>query len=184
MSIERFTRSERRYHWANALAILFLGLTGSLIWQDLDHWRPGGVNVLVQSHVWLGGGLLVLSALVFRFFRRGSVPNAARRFNLGQRVNLRAFQALLTWMVLTGFVLNYAKAWGLSRPVRHQIAEVHLFSAATVGLLVLGHLAMVFLVPKNRGIVQAMLTGRVDRAVLERSTPEWLAGLPRGESGT
>lgn len=173
--IERFTLAERVLHWGTALAMLILGSTGIAIWQEADKWRPRGFNVISQGHFWLGGGLLVVGALAFRVFRRGHVVSPGDRFNPLQLANLRIFQLTLLWMSCSGIVLRFAKDWGLAKPLRHTIAEVHLVSAAAVGVLVAFHLVQVLAVPKNRGILAGMLTGWVDRAVAGRVNPRWSA---------
>ena len=173
-TIERFTLAERRWHWLNALAVLFLGTTGVLIWRHLDELKFHHLNVISEGHVFLGGGVLVLSALAFAFFRRRRVERAAKRFNPGQRFNLLAFQVLLGFMVASGLVVRFGKPFGLTKALHHQLLNLHLYSAAAIGVLVLGHLGMVFVVPKNRGILAAMLTGRVGRDVVARSAPQWL----------
>lgn len=174
MAIERFTPAERRYHWANATAVTLLFASGALIWLDLDKWRPGGVNVLEMGHVYLAGGLLVLSLILFLLRRGPQLPHARERFNRGQRLSLRAFQVLLGWMIASGIVIEFGRAWGMTKPMRGAFKQAHMLSAVAILALVIGHLAMVLLVAKNRGILSAMVTGRVERDVLERSNPEWL----------
>ncbi|HEY9900639.1 MAG TPA: cytochrome b/b6 domain-containing protein [Pantanalinema sp.] len=174
MAIERFTPAERLYHWANAAAVTLLLASGALIWQDLDKWRPNGVNVLEKGHFWLGGGLMVGSLVLFLLLRRRRIPQARERFNPGQRLSLRAFQVLLGWMLASGIVIEFGKAWGMTKPVRGLFKQAHLLSAAAILALVIGHLGMVLLVAKNRGILAAMVKGSVDRDVLARSNPEWL----------
>jgi cytochrome b subunit of formate dehydrogenase len=175
--LERFTLAERRLHWLNALAILLLAGTGAVIWRDWDKWRIAHVNVISQGHVWLGGGLLVATLLGFAFFRRRRVLQCKQRFNPGQRLNLLAFQVLIPFMIASGVVINWSRALGLDKHARGLVKEAHLLSAGAIALLVLAHLAMVFLVPKNRGILAAMLTGRIPRDVIARVAPQWLSAL-------
>jgi cytochrome b subunit of formate dehydrogenase len=171
--IERFTLAERLLHWSNAAAILFLGLTGVLIWQDLDDWRPAGINLISEGHFWLGGGTVVAGALLFLALRRARVTAAAQRFNPQQTLNLRAVQLVLAEMVATGTLLHFGKVWHLTKPLRATIKQIHLMSAAFVGILVAGHLVMVLLVPKNRGLLLGMWQGAITRATAERATPRW-----------
>jgi cytochrome b subunit of formate dehydrogenase len=171
MAIERFTQAERLYHWANAAAVTLLLASGALIWRDLDKWRPNGINVLEKGHFWLGGGLLIVSLVLFLLLRRRHIPQAQMRFNRGQRLNLRIFQVLLGWMLASGIVIEFGKAWGLTKPVRGLFKQAHLLSAAAILALIIGHLLMV---AKNRGILAGMVTGRVERDAIAASNPEWL----------
>lgn len=180
--LKRFTKAERLFHWSNAAAVLGLFATGLPIWQDLDKWRPGGLNVLVLAHVWIFGALLIAGALAFVIARRERIEAAAKRFNPGQKVNMLAFQVLLAYMAVSGIVRYVGKSLGMTKPTLHMINEWHFRGAVVVGLLLLGHLAMVFLVPKNRGIVNAMTTGQIDEHVAQNVAPEWVAALPRTEA--
>jgi cytochrome b subunit of formate dehydrogenase len=182
-SLKRFTKAERLFHWSNAAAVLGLFATGLPIWLDLDKWRPGGWNVLMLTHVWLFGALMIAGALAFVIARRERIEAAAKRFNPGQKVNMLAFQVLLAYMAASGIVRYVGKSLGMTKQTLHMINDWHFRGAVMVGLFLVGHLAMVFLVPKNRGIVNAMTTGEVDPAVAQNVAPQWVAALPRPESG-
>ncbi len=181
----RFTKSERLFHWTNAAAVLLLLSTGALIWQDLDKWRYNKMNVTAQVHVWLGGGLLVLGVVIFLLLgRRQQVAQAAKRFNPGQALNHRLFKTVLPLMLTSGVVMKWRAFFGVSKGVAGWIKQGHLVVAGGILALVIGHLYMVFVVAKNRGIVSAMLTGEVDREVAGRVAPEWVAALDRGVETT
>lgn len=180
--LERFTMAERMLHWSNAFGVLFLGTTGAIIWQDLDDWRIAGINVLSEGHFWLGGGTVLVGAIAFLLLRRRRLAHAEARFNPLQRLNLRVIQAALVWMLATGTLLHFGKAWALSKPFRQSLKQVHLVSAAAVSALVLVHLIQVLIVPKNRGLLMGMVTGWVDRATAERASAGWVARL-KGDAG-
>ncbi|HEY9721118.1 MAG TPA: cytochrome b/b6 domain-containing protein [Oscillatoriaceae cyanobacterium] len=186
--IARFTRGERAYHWGNALAVLFLLGTGTSLWLHLDHYHPRGPHAthgphyLLLFHVWLGGGGLIAATLLFAALAWRRTQHPAVRFNQGQRVNLRLFQAFIGWMIFSGLLIFNSRTLGIPHATSEIFSKLHLIAAGLIGVLVLGHLAMVLLVPKNRGILSGMVSGSVDRDVAQRVDPEWVASLER--SGT
>lgn len=176
--VERFTQAERTLHTTNALAVFFLLLTGGLIWRDLDHWKPGGINLIVQGHVWLGGIILLLGgAVAFLLLRRRSIPYADKRFNPAQRNSLRFSRVLLGLLCLSGAFIYVSKQMGWSKDVRHMLKEAHLYGAWVLLAFVVAHVAMVVLVPKNRGILKGMVQGHVDREVAIQVSPDWVESL-------
>lgn len=184
--LERFTPAERWLHWTIACAMLFNLSTGFLIWRQLDDaWKPFGINIVSNGHVWLGGGTIVLAVLVFALFAlrgRRRVAGSGQRFNLGQAINLRLVQGLVVWMAGTGLLVRFGGGFGLARQLRHQILQVHLVGAALFLAAIVGHLVMVFVVPKNRGIHAGMLTGHLDRTLAERAHPTWVAAVDQHEA--
>lgn len=181
--IARFTRGERLFHWGNALAVLFLLTTGASLWLHLDHYNHHShkPHYLLLFHVWLGGGGLIAATLLFVALAWRRTPHHAR-FNSGQRVNLRLFQGFLGWMALSGLLIFNQRLLGIPHPTAEIFSKLHLIAAGVIGVLVLGHLAMVFVVPKNRGILSGMLSGSVDREVAERVDPQWVAALERAKA--
>lgn len=171
--LERFTRTERIFHWTNAGAVLFQLATGAIVWRELDNWRIHHVNVVSQAHFWIGLLVIGLGAALFLLLHRRRIPACEWRFNRGQRLNLRGFQVLLGWMLASGVVLRFGRAWHLGKPTLSVIREAHLVSAGLVLVGIGAHMAMVFAVPRNRGILQGMLGGYVERTVAERSSPSW-----------
>ncbi len=178
---ERFNAGERRLHWGTALTVLFLGTTGLAIWAGYDKWELAGVEALPWAHFWLGGGSLLGGVVGYLAWRSPPIVAAAKRLNFGQRVNLLVMQVLLGGMFASGLVIHFGRSWGMTKPVRSLIKQGHLTAAMGVGLVILAHLVMVFVVAKNRGIVRAMLTGRVDAEVARRSAPAWVAEIEATE---
>ena len=177
--LQRFTKAERLFHWSTVAAVLGLFATGLPIWQHLDKWKPGGINVLVSVHVWLFGALLVLGALTFLITRRERVAASAVRFNPGQRFNLLAFEGLIAYLLATGSVRYVGKLIGFPRATLTTIDQWHFAGAVILLVLLLGHLAMVLLVPKNRGILAAMTTGHVPEDVARSVAPAWVEAVNR-----
>lgn len=175
--LTRFSKAERLLHWMTAVSVTILALTGWFIWRKEDDWEIAGINVVSQSHVWVGALMLLAGLGVYLVLRRPRPPYAALRFNPGQRLSLRLTQALLAVLVLSGSAL-YLREWiEMSKPVRTLLRQVHFASAATLVAFIALHLAMVLVVPKNRGLLRGMLTGRVARRVALSLSPEWVARL-------
>lgn len=173
--IERFTLGERLLHGGVATAVLALLGSGVLVWQKADEWELWGVNVVSQGHVWLGGGLLVAAVAAYMLWgRRRQVSHASRRFNAGQRVALRAVQAVLGFLLASGVLLYLREFIQMAKPVKTAVRQAHLLGAGAIALFLLAHLAMVLAVPKNRGLLRGMLSGRVRRDVARRASPGWL----------
>lgn len=175
--LERFTKSERFLHWMIAAAVLVFAGTGWFIWRHEDDWEINGINVIVQSHVLIGGALLALGVIGFLLVRRRRIPGAESRFGLGQRLGLHFTQLTLSVLVLSGGAFYFRQALELAKPVRKQIMQVHLMGAICLLLFVGVHLAMVLLLPKTRGILAGMLTGKVDRKVALRVSSGWVASV-------
>ncbi|HEY9897585.1 MAG TPA: cytochrome b/b6 domain-containing protein [Pantanalinema sp.] len=175
--LERFCKSERFLHWMIAAAVAVFATTGWFIWRHEDDWEINGINVISQSHVILGGLLLVLGVVGYLLLRRRSIPFAKARFSLGQRVGLGVTQLAMSVLVLSGATFYFRQALELSKPARKMVMQVHLYGAVALLLFVVVHLAMVLLMPKNRGILAGMLTGTIDRKVAVRVSSRWVAFL-------
>jgi cytochrome b subunit of formate dehydrogenase len=177
--IERFTRPERFLHWTTALTVFFLLGTGFWMWMGWSRGHTLAGFKYGQIHFWVGAIVFVAAPLLFLAFRRRRVDGHETRFNAGQKVNLVAVQAALTFMLASGTVLHFAKAWGLTRDLSNVIKTLHLGSAGLIALLVAGHLLMVL---KHWRRIQGMLTGRLPQEALEDRSPApeeaALAGSP------
>lgn len=177
--VERFTLGERLLHAGVATAVLALLGSGVLVWQKADEWELWGVNVVSQGHVWLGGGLLVAAVAAYMLWgRRRQAPHAARRFNPGQRVAMRAVQAVLGFLVASGVLLYLREFIQMAKPVKAAVRQAHLLGAGAIATFVLAHLVMVLAVPKNRGLLRGMLSGRVSQDTARRASPGWLPEGP------
>lgn len=182
-ALKRFSTAERVLHWMTVAGVTILAGTGWFIWRKEDDWEINGINVLSQSHVWVGAVLLLAGVALYLLLRRTRPAFSALRFNPGQRVSLRLTQVLLSLLTITGSVL-YLREWiELSRPVKTVLRQVHFYGAAALVAFVALHLVMVFLVPKNRGLLRGMVTGFISRRVALRTSPDWVAELEAGPSG-
>lgn len=179
--VERFTGAERLLHWSTALAVLFLLITGALIWQHADDWEIAGINVISQSHVWLGGLLLIGGTTAYALLRHRRIPFARQRFALKQKLGLRMMQGLLVVMTSSGTVLYLREFITMSKPFRSLVRQVHFWSMVPILAFVTAHLLAILLVPRNRGLLRGMITGRVARKVAQRVSPQWLQRLEAGE---
>jgi cytochrome b subunit of formate dehydrogenase len=175
--MERFTVAERSLHWATVASVAVLLVTGTLVWLDLDHFRPSGINVVVQTHALLGGGGLLVAALAFCLFRRRHVVGEKKRLNTGQNANLRVMQLLLLTQAVLGTTLYFGRALHLTKPRVELIGQIHFIVACVVVLAIAAHMVMVFVVRKNQGIFEGMWTGFVSRKIAERSCPDWVKAV-------
>ncbi|MBU6428359.1 MAG: cytochrome b/b6 domain-containing protein [Cyanobacteria bacterium REEB65] len=176
--LKRFTLAERSLHWAIASAVLFNLTTGLFIWRSWDDFfKIGHLNPISQAHFWLGGGTIIVSGFVFVALRRDRIAQADKRMNAQQLFNLSAIQLLLCMQAATGVVMKFWRHWGVPKAFLFLIARVHLFTAATVLTLILVHLFMVLVYPKNRGVVWGMVRGRVNRDIARRVWPSWVNSL-------
>ena len=75
---------------------------GFVIWNDWDrHIRLFGFRY-GQAHFWVGAVVFIAAPLLFLALRRRRVVGHSTRFNAGQQLNLRAMQASLPFMLVTG----------------------------------------------------------------------------------
>lgn len=182
--LKRFSGAERLLHWTTVVSVTILAGTGWFIWRKEDDWEINGINVISQSHVWLGALLLLVGFALYLLLRRPRPDFAALRFNPGQRVSLRLTQVLLGVLTITGSVLFLREWIEMSKPVRVFVRQTHFYSAAALMAFVGLHLVMVLVVPKNRGLVRGMVTGLVARNDALRTSPEWVARVEAEPSRT
>jgi hypothetical protein len=146
---------------------------GVLIWQHLDEWEIGKINVIPQAHVWLGG-LLRSSCHRLAVGRRGAFPSPSS-------ANGAAPGLALCLLLSAG---GYPQRPGVVRPRirRHEQARARC-AMCTLGAALVWRSSSftwaVLLAPANRGLLAGMLTGRVGRETALRASPDWVASLDR-----
>lgn len=157
MKSERFSLADRLVHWTTAIAVTLLGATGWFIWRGEDEWEVLGVNAIAWAHVWVGGLLLLGGVACYLALRRRSAP--AHGWNMGQRLALRYTQVVLAFLAVSGILLQFRHALGMDKALKGLLRDGHAYGAVAIAAFVAVHLVMLFLVPKNRGRLSAMVTG-------------------------
>lgn len=157
METERFSLADRLLHWTTAIAVGVLGVSGWFIWRGDDEWEVLGVNAIAWAHVWIGGLLLFGGAACYLALRKRTAP--AHAWNPGQRLALGYTQAVLAFLAVSGILLQFRHALAMDKFLKGFLRDGHGYGAVALAAFVAVHLAMLFLVPKNRGRVVAMMKG-------------------------
>lgn len=157
MKTERFSLADRLVHWTTAIAVGLFGATGWLIWGGNDEWEVLGINAIAWTHVWIGGLLLFGGCALYLALRKRAAPVHA--WNLGQRVALRYTQLVLAFLAVSGILLQLRYALPMSKAIKSLLRDGHAYGALALAAFVAVHMTMLFLVPKNRGRLHAMLKG-------------------------
>ncbi len=157
MKAERFSLADRLLHWTTAIAVSLLGASGWFIWRGDDEWEVLGVNAIAWAHVWIGGLLLFGGCAFYLALWKRSAP--AHGWNPGQRLALRYTQVVLAFLAVSGVLLELRYALPMGKFLKSLLRNGHGYGALALAAFVAVHLAMLFLVPKNRGRLGAMLKG-------------------------
>ena len=191
--LERFDRTERFLHWANATLVGVLVATGTaLYWGDLAS-LVGRRALIKEIHVIAGlslpipfllslpgrwgralrrdlGTLNRFSPDDFRWLRSRGQDPAVRlgKFNPGQKLNSAFVAAALVTMLATGSVLKFFGPFPLSW--RTGATFVHDWTALALALAITGH---VLLAVGDRDALRGMAFGRVPVAWARRKRPRW-----------
>jgi formate dehydrogenase subunit gamma len=198
--MQRFDRTERWLHWANATLVGVLVLTGLVLyWGELSS-IVGRRAMFKEIHVIAGLGLPLpfllalpgrkgralrrdlgalnrFSASDFRWLRsRGADPTVRLgKFNPGQKLNTAFVGAALVTMLATGMVLRFFGPFPLSW--RTGATFVHDWTALALGLAITGHVWLAFADPEA---LRGMVSGTVPPAWARQNRPRWYAA----ETGT
>ncbi len=157
MKNERFSLADRLLHWTTAIAVSLMGASGWFIWRGDDEWEVLGVNAIAWAHVWVGGMLLFGGAALYLALRRRSAPTHG--WNPGQRIALRYTQVVLAFLAASGILLQLRHVLPMDAFLKSVLRNGHGLGALAIAAFVGVHMAMLFLVPKNRGRLGAMLKG-------------------------
>jgi formate dehydrogenase subunit gamma len=183
--VERFTPSERAFHWLVAVAFFVLLFTGLLMGKHGSlhnvlytvHLASGGVCVVGLALIVLRGNrralsqtrrdLSTLDALDREWLTRvpaavfkHSPETAAGRFNAGQKINFILVTVLFAALCVSGIGLIITG----SHPVNPVLKAAHVVAAYTALVLVAGHLYMALINPSTRPALRGMISGKVDAA--------------------
>ena len=197
MDLDRFDRTERWLHWANATLVGVLVATGAaLYWGELSS-IVGRRALLKEIHVIAGLCLPVpfLLALIGRRGRalrrdlgvlnrfspddirwlrsRGGDPTVRLgKFNPGQKLNSAFVGAALVTMLATGVVLRFFEPFPLAW--RTGATFVHDWTALALGLAITGH---IWLAVSDPDALRAMISGTVPARWARQKRPRWYEEL-------
>jgi formate dehydrogenase subunit gamma len=179
--VRRFSRTERAFHWTNALFFLLLLASGLVLYLPSLEVAVGRRALVKDVHFWTGVAWPIALALVALLGDRRGLARTAReidafdgddlrwlagrrhvpqgRFNAGQKVNAALTAATTVLFVVSGLLL-----WLGERDTRLRFAStviLHdgLFFAAVV--LLAGHLYLAVIHPATRHALRGMTVGTV-----------------------
>ncbi len=196
-TVERFDRIERAVHWATAVIMIELLVTGAILYVP-DFAVSVGHRLLVENiHVYSGLALLVplIAGLVgpwrkellndlrrfdrwtgvdwawFRRRTRKAQAKVAGKFNGGQKLEAILLGAGMVIMLATGTIMRFAPASWIT--FQQGATLVHDVGFIALGAAVLGHLYYALGSPEQ---MKSMLTGRISRRWAKSHAPAWLDG--------
>ena len=193
--MERFDRTERWLHWANATLVSVLVLTGLILyWGELSSLF-GRRALFKEIHVIAGlslpvpflltlpgrrgrglrrdlGALNRFSADDFRWLRSRGADRTVRlgKFNPGQKLNTAFVGAALVTMLATGVVLRFFGPFPLSW--RTGATFIHDWTALALGLAITGHVWLALADPEA---LRGMVSGTVPPEWARSKRPRWYA---------
>ena len=191
--MDRFDRTERWLHWANATLVGVLVLTGAVLyWGELSSIF-GRRTLFKEIHVIAGlclpvpfllalpgrrgrrlrrdlGTLNRFSPDDFRWLRtRGADPTVRLgKFNPGQKLNTAFVGAALVTMLATGLVLRFFNPFPLAW--RTGATFIHDWTALALGLAITGH---VWLAVADPDALRGMVSGTVPHWWARQNRPRW-----------
>jgi formate dehydrogenase subunit gamma len=191
--MQRFDRTERWLHWANATLVGVLVLTGLILyWGELSS-IVGRRAFFKEIHVIAGlslplpfllalpgrkgrglrrdlGVLNRFSADDVRWLRSRGADRSVRlgKFNPGQKLNTAFVGAALVTMLATGVVLRFFGPFPLSW--RTGATFIHDWTALALGLAITGHVWLAFADPEA---LRGMVAGTVPAAWARQNRPRW-----------
>jgi formate dehydrogenase subunit gamma len=202
LDVERFDRTERFLHWANATLVGVLVATGAaLYWGDLAS-LVGRRALIKEIHVIAGlalpipfllslpgrrgralrrdlGNLNRFSPDDFRWLRSRGRDGTVRlgKFNPGQKLNSAFVAGALVTMLATGSVLKFFGPFPLAW--RTGATFVHDWTALALGLAITGH---VWLAVADQDALGGMVAGTVPARWARQKRPRWFEAVA-GEDG-
>ena len=191
--MDRFDRTERWLHWANATLVGVLVFTGAVLyWGELSSLL-GNRALFKEIHVIAGlclpvpfllalpgrrgrrlrrdlGVLNRFSADDLRWLRsRGADPTVRLgKFNPGQKLNTAFVGAALVTMLATGLVLRFFNPFPLAW--RTGATFIHDWTALALGLAITGH---VWLALADPDALRGMVSGTVPARWARQHRPRW-----------
>jgi formate dehydrogenase subunit gamma len=191
--VRRFSRTERAFHWANALGFFVLLVSGLMLYLPSLEMAVGRRPLIKDIHFWSGIGWVVLLAAVFVLGDRRTLLRTAReletfdaedvawlqrkrsregRFNAGQKVNAALTAAFFVLFVASGLLL-----WLGERDTAFRFASTVVLHDGLmyVSLILLtGHLYLALIHPATRHSLRGMTVGSVDEDWARWHHPRWI----------
>jgi len=202
MLVQRFTRSELAVHWALAVSVILMILSGIAL--GVNVWHRAVFPVHVGSVFLLAGGVLLAALAGDRpALRRAArqlrtldgedrrwlawaprsllgasgAPPPVGRFNAGQKLNAMLITVLLAASIGSGLYW-WARLHGVFGNSNIDGA-VHNVAGVAIIVLVCGHLYMAVLNPATRHALRGITTGSVEAGWAAEHHPAWLAEAER-----
>jgi formate dehydrogenase subunit gamma len=190
--VVRFSRTERAFHWANALGFFILLVSGLMLYLPSLEMLVGRRPLIKDIHFWSGIGWVALLGIVAvlgdtdRLLRtageleefdaddrawlrhRRSRPG---RFNAGQKINAALTAAFFVLFVVSGLLL-----WLGERDTQYRFAStVVLHDGLMYASLILltGHLYLALIHPATRHSLRGMTEGTVHEDWARWHFPRW-----------
>jgi len=192
-TMQRFDRTERWVHWANATLVGVLVATGAVLYSGQLSSVFGRRALFKEIHVIAGlclpipflvslpgrrgralrrdlGVLNRFSSDDFRWLRSRGSDRTVRlgKFNPGQKLNTAFVGAALVTMLATGIVLRFFGPFPLSW--RTGATFIHDWTALALGLAITGHIILAL---NDGDALRGMLFGTVPAAWARRKASRW-----------
>ncbi|HXY84239.1 MAG TPA: cytochrome b/b6 domain-containing protein [Gaiellaceae bacterium] len=191
--VRRFSRTERTFHWVNAVFFLILLATGLVLYLPSLEVAVGRRPLVKDIHFWSGVGWVVALLVVALAGNTRGLMRTARdidrfdrddlrwlarrrpapqgRFNAGQKVNAALTAAFTVLFVASGLLL-----WFGERDTRLRFAStvvLHDGLAFAALALFVGHLYLAVIHPATRHALRGMTVGTVSEEWATRHHPKW-----------
>jgi formate dehydrogenase subunit gamma len=191
--VRRFSKTERLFHWTNALAFFVLLGSGLVLYLPSLAILIGRRPFVKDVHFWTGiGWVVALAAIALLGDRRGILRTARElddfdaddirwlqrkrpapqgRFNAGQKINASLNAAFMVLFVVSGLLL-----WFGERDTAFRFASTVILHDgvmyASLALLT-GHLYLALIHPATKHALEGMVVGTVDEEWAARHHPKW-----------
>ena len=190
----RFSRTERAFHWLNAVIFFILLATGLALYLPSLSMLVGRRPLMKDIHFWTGVGWIPALLLVALLGDRRGLLRTARdldgfdvydvrwlelrrpapqgRFNAGQKVNTALNAALTVLFLVSGLLL-----WLGERDTRFRFASTVLLHDGVMYValaLLVGHIYLAVIHPATRHALRGITLGTVSEEWAQRHHPRWI----------
>ena len=191
--VRRFSKTERLFHWTNALAFFVLLGSGLVLYLPSLAILIGRRPFVKDVHFWTGiGWVVALAAIALLGDRRGILRTARQlddfdsddirwlqrkrpapqgRFNAGQKINASLNAAFMVLFVVSGLLLWFGERDTAFRFASTVVLHDGLMYVSLV--LLAGHLYLALIHPATKHALEGMVVGTVDEEWAARHHPKW-----------